>query len=358
MAIDPIVGAKVAGDIGNIVSDGIKELGKTKREDTEQKERTKRESNNARQKETKAREMRKEEVAKGSEATKQKETEEKNSTARHSRDAEKETKIAEISATQDTNKNIMDKTANLIEKSLGVAEKVKDGADKQMQSANEQLNQKDQAIGKYQTILQRVYKEITELRIKEEIRGEVSDKVKNFAELVTEHNEKITNIESDIKRLEKKLQPKKDELIKIDREYAILDSHYDKYNIDFDKEINAIKDLEEYKSSMNKKEYTEAYQRRERKLLDVQDEIEHIELKMLSRERDRLAKDKEMDEDVIRLEELEIKSEYLKTKKTKEWVMGLIEMNSYSTKKITISESERNNFIDAEVSETNKLLTE
>lgn len=343
MANDPTIASKVIKEASDIVKDGIKEYGKTIQKETEEENANQRHEVNDEY------------------ATKETETYATRDILNHSTNNLKEVSDTVINRSLDVVKDTTEKLAEANNRTIDYVKDVVNASEQKNLNIKDhyqkELEQKDKTIGKYHEMLQNAAIQVTEFKTKEELRREFSQKIMNHIELTAKYNEKIKNDGNEIGRLKKKLQPHKDALQEIVIEIRILDSHYEKLNDEFDKEVYVIEELmREHKSSGN---YTEDLERKKARLERLLSDVLQKESDLLSKERDRLDRKKEMQEELDRLEKLEIAFEYLKNEQTRELFIGTQKIYNFQIGNQTNDNTDMVKAIDAEVcevSESKKLL--
>ena len=376
MAIDPFIAAKGAEELGKVLNEGINEFGKTKRKEVEEEQETERHLISEKRKES-------EEMNE----TERHIVSEDNETKRHLKSIDKEIDQGKMDAINKSSDNVKDIAGNALDKTHGLLEKntnklaevgsktadyVKEIADtsaQKLQDAHDkhkrEIEDKDKKhygkMKEYQGLLQNASMEITKYRTIEEIRNQISHNVLSFADSISTYHQKIADTKNSINRAKIKLQPFQNDLQELEEKLVILDSHYEELHHGFDKQIYSLDMLKhEYKKSMKKSKYHEAYQRKKRELKHLLDEIEHKELELLNREHDRLNKVEEMEPMLQGLEHHEVALEYMENEYTKLISVGTHKISSLQTGieyKNIKGESET---IDAqfyEESKSNKLLT-
>ena len=214
----------------------------------------------------------------------------------------------------------------LIPQEINKDRKVEELEKKEENRIKELMVGHDKTIKGYSQLLQVADRKTTELKVREELRNEISQKMMNLSELIATYNEKILNLENNIRRQKEKLNPQRNKLKELEVELRILDSLYMELNSKFDKEVYLIKEL--MVENIDSDKYAEIYKRKNMIVDQLLEELRHKELELLYKECDILDTKEEMKVDFDELEKLEVFYEYLKNEQAKQIFIGTHKVSS------------------------------
>ena len=194
-------------------------------------------------------------------------------------------------------------------------------------------------------------------RTKEETLNEISKNISTYAESVKYINEKIKNLRLEIQFQEKKIEFDKKVFEELTHNLKIEESKYQDLNSDFNTLIDSIEKLaNEYKDSMEEKEYVKNIKREKRALEKYMDKIENIELRLLNKEKERLIIEKKLKPKLDEIENLKLSLKYLQNERDGNEFMGLLNLSNIQTKNLLVNGEERNEIINVDIEDDRKLL--
>jgi len=216
--------------------------------------------------------------------------------------------------------NSLDGASNLIEKTY--------------EKHNLTLAEKDKEIKEYHKTLQIISEKVVELRVKEDIRNKYMQGVQEYAILQANYEEELSNVENQIRVMERKMAPFEKELQEIETNLKIEDRILNTSNFEFEKSIEELENIKlEYKDSMIEEKYLEHLNRSKRKVKKILDEIFHHEYCLLNIEKDRLNKITEIAPLKEELENLKIHFTFLLNSKKKFEKVSMLSMLTPKDKK-------------------------
>ena len=285
-----------AFDLGK---EGIKQTGKTWRENKKSEEETKQRKNEEKEK-TKQNKDEKEAETEQKAIEKEAETEQK----AIEKEAEIDHKIIEKEAETEQKKNegerktikdsmdIVNKSSEKITNKFNdIIKDVKDEYREHRKEADKKLVEKDNEIKEYQKSLMSAYGEVQRYKAVEEASRIISDNIIDFVDKKAKFDETIKNISYDIGEKKKELQPLEIDLNTIKTDIKSLKDSYVELGHKFEIVVKAMSELKyEHKHDFKPKKYNEKYNRKKRELKELINDISNKERQFLEKEKERLVK--------------------------------------------------------------------
>jgi len=351
MAIDPLVATQAA----ETLIETVKEIGKTQREKDKSKAETE-------QRKTEQEEKTKRNKDEAEAGVKHKTIEKKAETEQKRYEGERRTIKDSMDIVSKTSKDAMDIASKAPKKTIDILNDLmkesKDEHREQQKEANRKLEAKENEIKEYQKSLISAYVEVQKYQIAEEAKRIVLDNIVSFADKKAKLDEAIKNISYDIGGKRKELQPLEMELNTIKTEIKSLKDSYDDLGRRFEIVIKTMSELKyEYKHDLDPEKYNEKYQRKEREIKELINDITNQERQLLEKEKERLIKVEIIEPISTELKKIKKLKVLLENNREKILTTELHKIGNFQLGNTNTEKLNREDIIDAEeVTESTKFL--